>query len=66
MATQINILEKLSENFEELKGDIQKIHDEIEEHYKTNQTLEEKINELKENQTELLSVIEKKKLKKKD
>ena len=60
MATQINILEKLSENFEELKEDIQKIHNEIEEHYKTNQILEDKINELKENQTELLSVIEKK------
>ena len=66
MTTQINILEKLSENFEELKEDIQKIHNEIEEHYKTNKTLEDKINELKENQTELLGVIEKKKPKKKD
>lgn len=60
MADQINILEQLNIKFQELKNDIQKISDEIEEHYKTNDEFENELNELKNKQLDLLNIIHEK------
>ena len=60
MADQINILEQLNEKFQDLKHDIQKLSDEIEQHYKTNDEFENELNELKNKQLDLLNIIEQK------
>ena len=43
MTSQLNILEKLTENFVELNEDIETIKNEIADHYKTNQEFVDEI-----------------------
>lgn len=64
MTSQLNILEKLTENFVELNEDIETIQNEIADHYKTNDEFNKEIKELQEKQSELLEIIKEKETKK--